>query len=72
MLYDKLYHFISHTILIKILILSVVSALHEIINSSKFVHEVLLKFGVVDDKFELAESIISTCSPKHKMLIKTG
>ena len=56
------FHFTST----KILILLVVSAPHEFIKSPS------TNFREPDNKFEVAEMIISTCRPKHKMWTKTG
>ena len=52
----------------KIHIFTVVSALHEIINSQKCYE--LSPFSELT-YYEIAETIITTCKPKHKMWSKT-
>ena len=52
----------------KIHIFSVVSALHEIINSFNENSE-LSELAVTN--YEIAETIVTTCKPKHKMWSKT-
>ncbi len=55
---------------IKILLISVVSALHEIINRTSYeINDYEIVFNDDSFKFKLVEQIIS-CKPKHKMWMK--
>ncbi len=57
-------------IYIKILLSSVVSALHEIINRRSYeINDYELVFNDDSFKFKLVEQIVS-CKPKHKMWMK--